>query len=208
MYNNTCRHQDKIQTWIRTFQHHVFDAITRLHTHEPHLTLSDIPLLQTSYQSLARLCSDRRVNVKDIETIYPVTPAQQEILIAQAQNTGSYHCHAVYEMAALQLPFDVTRLCEAWEVIVSNTPALRSIFIDAVSREGLFDQAVLRKISPSILFIETTDPDDAVITLPAMNTSFGEPRHRLAVCYNPMKMIMRLDASQAICDVSPLRTIV
>ncbi|CEF75966.1 hypothetical protein FGSG_10523 [Fusarium graminearum PH-1] len=208
VYNNTCRHQDKIQTWIRTFQHHVFDAITRLHTHEPHLTLSDIPLLQTSYQSLGRLCSDRRVNVKDIETIYPVTPAQQEILIAQAQNTGSYHCHAVYEMAALQLPFDVTRLCEAWEVIVSNTPALRSIFIDAVSREGLFDQAVLRKISPSILFIETTDPDDAVITLPAMNTSFGEPRHRLAVCYNPMKMIMRLDASQAICDLPSLHLLI
>jgi hypothetical protein len=202
VYNRTCRYQSKIQTWIRTFEHHVLDAITRLQTHEPQLTLSDIPLLQTSYQSLSRLCSDRRVNVKDIETIYPITPAQQEILIAQAQNVGSHHCHAVYEMTALQLPVDITRLCEAWEVIVSNTPALRSIFIDAVSREGLFDQAVLRKISPSILFIETTDPDEAVITLPAMNTSFGEPRHRLAVCYNPMRMTIRLDASQALCDVS------
>ncbi|GKU09196.1 unnamed protein product [Fusarium langsethiae] len=208
VYNNTCRYQDKIQTWVQTFEHHVLDAITRLKTHEPQLTLSDIPLLQTSYQSLGRLCSDRRINVKDIETIYPVTPAQQEILIAQAQDTGSYHCHAVYEMAALQLPIDVTRLCEAWEVIVSNTPALRSIFIDAVSREGLFDQAVLRKISPSILFIETTDPDEAVATLPAMNTPFGEPRHRLAVCYNPMRMIMRLDASQAICDLPSLHLLI
>ncbi|KAM0490216.1 hypothetical protein ACHAP8_011802 [Fusarium lateritium] len=201
VYSNTCRYQDRIQTWIRTFEYHVHDAIMRLRTHKPQLTLSDIPLLQTSYQSLGRLCSDRRVNVKDIETIYPVTPAQQEILIAQAQNVGVYHGHVVYEMTALQLPIDVTRLCEAWEVIVSNTPTLRSIFIDAVSREGLFDQVILRKISPSILFIETTDPDDAVATLPVMNTPFGEPRHRLAVCYNPMKMVMRLDASQAICDI-------
>ncbi|CEI67502.1 Nonribosomal peptide synthetase 12 [Fusarium venenatum] len=208
VYNNTCRYQDKIQAWIRTFEYHVHDAVTRLRTHKPQLTLSDIPLLQTSYQSLGRLCSNRRVNVKDIETIYPVTPAQQEILIAQAQNTGSYHCHAFYEMTALQLPVDVNRLCEAWEVIVSNTPALRSIFIDAVSREGLFDQAVLRKISPSILFIETTDPDDAVATLPVMNTPFGEPRHRLAVCYNPMKMVMRLDASQAICDLPSLHLLI
>ncbi|KAG8677647.1 hypothetical protein FPOAC1_003672 [Fusarium poae] len=208
VYNNTCRYQDKIQTWIQTFEHHVLDAITRLKTHEPQLTLSDIPLLQTSYQSLGRLCSDRRVNVKDIETIYPVTPSQQEILIAQAQNVGVYHCHVVYEMTALQLPIDVTRLCEAWEVIVSNTPALRSIFIDAVSREGLFDQAVLRKVSPSILFIETSDPDDAVVTLPVMSTPFGEPRHRLAVCYNPMRMVMRLDASQAICDLPSLHLLI
>jgi hypothetical protein len=137
-----------------------------------------------------------------METIYPVTPAQQEILIAQAQNAETFHVHAAYELTARQPPVDITRLCAAWEAIVANTPALRSIFIDAVSRDGLFDQVVLKKISPSILFIETMNPTEAVATLPAVNFSFAEPSHRLSVCYSPLRMVVRLDASQALCDVS------
>lgn len=203
VYNKTCKFQDKIQTWIQVFEYQLLEAITKLESHEPQLTLSDIPLIQSSYQALERLTSDRRINIKDIETIQPITPAQQELLIAQSQNSECFHVHVSYELTGLSHIIDVTRLCEAWEVIVANTPALRSIFIDAVSREGLFDQVVLKKISPNILFIETIDPRDAIGTLPGLNMGFGEPRHRLSVCYNPERMVVRLDASQALCDVSP-----
>jgi hypothetical protein len=203
VFNKTCKFQDKIQTWIQVFEYQLLEAITKLESHEPQLTLSDIPLLQSSYQALERLTSDRRINAKDIETIQPITPAQQELLIAQSQNSESFHVHVSYELTGLNHIIDVTRLCEAWEVIVANTPALRSIFIDAVSREGLFDQVVLKKISPNILFIETMDPREAIGTLPGLNMGFGEPRHRLSVCYNPEGMMVRLDASQALCDVSP-----
>uniref|UniRef100_A0A0D2XLS4 Nonribosomal peptide synthetase 12 n=1 Tax=Fusarium oxysporum (strain Fo5176) TaxID=660025 RepID=A0A0D2XLS4_FUSOF len=200
MYSKACKFQDKIQTWIQVFEYQLLEAITKLESHEPRLTLSDIPLIQSSYQALERLTSDRRINVKDIETIQPITPAQQELLIAQSQNSESFHVHVSHELAGLNHIIDVTRLCEAWEVIVANTPALRSIFIDAVSREGLFDQVVLKKISPNILFIETMDPREAIGTLPGLNMGFGEPRHRLSVCYNPEGMMVRLDASQALCD--------
>ena len=203
MYSKTCKFQDKIQTWIQVFEYQLLEAITKLESHEPRLTLSDIPLIQSSYQALERLTSDRRINVKDIETIQPITPAQQELLIAQSQNSESFHVHVSHELTGLNHIIDVTRLCEAWEVIVANTPALRSIFIDAVSREGLFDQVVLKKISPNILFIETMDTREAIGTLPGLNMGFGEPRHRLSVCYNPEGMMVRLDASQALCDVSP-----
>jgi hypothetical protein len=202
VYSKTCRYQEKIQTWIQVFEYQVLDAITKLQNLEPQLTLSDIPLIQSSYQALERLRSDRCINIKDMETIYPVTPAQQEILIAQSQNAEAFHVHAAYELTARQPPVDITRLCVAWEAIVANTPALRSVFIDAVSRDGLFDQVVLKKISPSILFIETMNPTEAVATLPAVNFSSAEPSHRLSVCYSPLRMVVRLDASQALCDVS------
>jgi hypothetical protein len=202
VYSKTCGYQEKIQTWIQIFEYQVLDAIRKLQNLEPQLTLSDIPLIQSSYQALKRLRSDRRINIKDMETIYPVTPAQQEILIAQAQNAEAFHVHAAYELTARQPPVDITRLCAAWEAMVANTPALRSVFIDAVSRDGLFDQVVLKKISPSILFIEAMNPTEAVATLPAVNFSFAEPRHRLSVCYSPLRMVVRLDASQALCDVS------
>ncbi|KAF5586055.1 non-ribosomal peptide synthetase [Fusarium pseudocircinatum] len=208
VYNKTCKFQDKIQTWIRVFEYQLLEAITKLESHEPQLTLSDIPLIQSSYQALERLTSDRRINIKDIETIQPITPAQQELLIAQSQNCESFHVHVSYELTGLSHIIDVTRLCEAWEVIVANTPALRSIFIDAVSREGLFDQVVLKKISPNILFIETMDPREAIGTLPGLNMGFGEPRHRLSVCYNPEGMVVRLDASQALCDLPSLHLLI
>ncbi|KAH7204619.1 hypothetical protein DER44DRAFT_899781 [Fusarium oxysporum] len=208
MYSKTCKFQDKIQTWIQVFEYQLLEAITKLESHEPRLTLSDIPLIQSSYQALERLTSDRRINVKDIETIQPITPAQQELLIAQSQNSESFHVHVSHELTGLNHIIDVTRLCEAWEVIVANTPALRSIFIDAVSREGLFDQVVLKKISPNILFIETMDPREAIGTLPGLNMGFGELRHRLSVCYNPEGMMVRLDASQALCDLPSLHLLI
>ncbi|CAG7563185.1 unnamed protein product [Fusarium equiseti] len=202
VYPSTCRYQDKIQSWIACFEAHVHDAVTQLRNCEAQLTLSDIPLIQTSYASLTRLSPEHKTS---IQTILPTTPSQQEILIAQAINPESYYNHVVYEMTALQLPVDVTRLCEAWETIVANTPALRSVFIDAVSREGLYDQAILKKISPSILFIETEDPDEAVRTLPGL---VGDVKHRLAVCYNPTRMVVRLDASQALCDLPSLHLLI
>ncbi|KAF5253754.1 hypothetical protein FANTH_1446 [Fusarium anthophilum] len=208
VYNKTCKFQDKIQTWIQVFEYQLLEAITKLESHEPQLTLSDIPLIQSSYQALERLTSDRRIDIKDIETIQPITPAQQELLIAQSQNSESFHVHVSYELTGLSHIIDVTRLCEAWEVIVANTPALRSIFIDAISREGLFDQVVLKKISPNILFIETMDPREAIGTLPGLNMGFGEPRHRLSVCYNPEGMVVRLDASQALCDLPSLHLLI
>ncbi|KAF5977093.1 non-ribosomal peptide synthetase [Fusarium bulbicola] len=208
VYNKTCKFQDKIQTWIQVFEYQLLEAITKLESHEPQLTLSDIPLIQSSYQALERLTSDRRINIKDIETIQPITPAQQELLIAQSQISESFYVHVSYELTGLSHIIDVTRLCEAWEVIVANTPALRSIFIDAISREGLFDQVVLTKISPNILFIETMDPREAIGTLPGLNMGFGEPRHRLSVCYNPEGMVVRLDASQALCDLPSLHLLI
>ncbi|KAM5352864.1 hypothetical protein ACJ41O_005586 [Fusarium nematophilum] len=209
-YNTSSLYQDKIQSWMHTFETHVLDAITRLSSHEPELTLSDAPLLRSSYKALARLTSDRLAgaripSVRDMETIYPVTPSQQEILIAQGLTEGTFHVHTVYELGG---SVDTARLCEAWEAIVAATPSLRSIFIDGVSRDGLFDQVVLKKISPSMLFIESKDPDQAVSSLPALTMSSTEPRHRLSVCHSKDKTLVRLDASQAICDLTSLHLLI
>ena len=206
-YNKMAKYQDKIETWVQVFERLLLEAIGKLQNHEPELTLADAPLLRSSYKALARLTSDRLAgvpipNVRDIETIYPVTPAQQEVLIAQTQNIDTFNVHAVYELRARKgRSIDTARLCTAWEAIVTNKPALRSIFIDGVSREGLFDQVILKKASPSMLFIESIDPDEAVSTLPELNMPLTEPRHRLSVCHNPDRTLVRLDTSQAICDV-------
>ncbi|KAL9570467.1 hypothetical protein ACKAV7_005398 [Fusarium commune] len=140
LYNKHCNHQDNIQAWIQRFQKLVFEIITRLSGRESELTLSDVPLLKTSYKALQRLSrahlpSSGLPSVKDIETIYPVTPAQQEILIGQSQDMESFHVRATYELHMLKgQTVDATRLGQAWESIVASTPALRSIFIDTATK--------------------------------------------------------------------------
>ncbi|KAL9561367.1 hypothetical protein ACKAV7_014722 [Fusarium commune] len=139
-YNKHCNHQENIQAWMQRFEKLVFETIGRLRNRESELTFSDVPLLKTSYKALQRLSrahlpSSGLPSVKDIETIYPVTPAQQEILIGQSQDIDSFNIHATYELHMHNgQTVDATRLCKAWESIVANSPALRSIFIDKLSR--------------------------------------------------------------------------
>ncbi|KAF7558435.1 hypothetical protein G7046_g5711 [Stylonectria norvegica] len=213
LYDRNSRHRERIRTWMQNFEHLVLEAIGELRYHEPELTLSDVPLLRTSYEALAELNSDRLVDlglhsVNDVETIYPVTPAQQEIIIAQGQDSETYLAYGTYELQTQEeTPVDTSRLCSAWEQIVAMNPAMRSIFIDAVSRDALFDQAVLKKISPSILFIESEEPEEALARLSSPKTSPGKPRHRLAVCETSDKILVRVDASQAICDLMSIQNL-
>ncbi|KAF7536609.1 hypothetical protein G7Z17_g13017 [Cylindrodendrum hubeiense] len=213
-YNKNANHQDKIQMWMDSFEHLVLEAIGRLRYHEPELTLSDVPLLRTSYKALTKLGTNRLVgsglpSSKDIETIYPVTPAQQEILMSQSQSAENFHVHGVYELRVPEgSAVNAARLCKAWESIVANKPALRSIFIDSVSREGLFDQVVLKKISPNMLFLESSKPEEALARVPALKTPLMEPRHRLSVCHTAAQTLVRVDVSQAICDLMSVHSLV
>lgn len=213
LYNKSSRNIEKIESWMQGFEHLVLETIGQVRYHEPELTLSDVPLLRTTYPELAKLGSERLQgllpSVHDVETMFPISPVQQDILIAQSQNPESFHVHAIYELKTADgSPVDSTRLCAAWEHIVAAQPSMRSIFVDAVSEEGLFDQVVLRRMSPSMLFIDSSKPEETLVKLPAMRPRPAEPKHRLSVCRAPSRTFIRVDASQAICDVSlrPLRS--
>lgn len=200
-YNKNTAHRSRIEVWAEIFERQVLQVIERLAHQGPELTLSDVPLVRTSYKALERLSTGLSVpEVDNIETIYPITPAQQEVLIAQTQNPHDFYVSAVYELSG---EFKTSLLCQAWEDIVANKPSLRSVFIDAVSCQGLFDQAVLKQMSPYMISIESPDSQETLSHIPPMKTGPLEPRHRLVVCRSNDKTLIRLDASQAICDVRP-----
>ncbi|KAG6979717.1 Nonribosomal peptide synthetase fmqA [Fusarium oxysporum f. sp. conglutinans] len=213
-YNNNCNHQGNIQIWMQRFEDLILETIDRLRSRESELTLSDVPLLKTSYKALQRLSRPQPhsfglPNVKDIETIYPVTPAQQEILMGQSQSIDSFHIHAIYELHAPNgEAVEANRLCKAWESIIASNRALRSIFIDSVSRGSVFDQVVLKKASPIMLFIDSSRGEEALSQLPIAQTPLTEPCHRLSVCHTPAKALVRIDASQASCDLASIHNLV
>ncbi|CAI0642378.1 unnamed protein product [Colletotrichum noveboracense] len=216
IYNKNCKHQDKITEWIQTYEHLLYEAIGRLRYRGQELTLSDVPMLDTTYEGLAKLNTDRLValgltSAKDIEDVFPVTALQQEILISQTQNLETCHNHAIYELSAPNgLVADQAQICSVWQQIVAKYPALRTVFIDSISDNGLFDQVVLRKCSPEMLFVDAeagTDPVAILNALPPMSATPYNPRHRVSVCRSHASTFLRLDISHALCDALSLQNI-
>ncbi|KDN68423.1 putative AMP-binding enzyme [Colletotrichum sublineola] len=217
VYSRNSKHQEKIAEWVQAYEHLLYEAIGRLRYRGQELTLSDVPMLNTSYEGLAKLNTDRLValglsSAKDIEDVLPVTPLQQEILISQTQDIDICHSHAIYELASPNgVVADQAHICTIWQQIVAKYPALRTVFIDSISEDGLFDQVVLRRCSPDMLFVDAeagTDPVAVLNALPPMSPTPSKPRHRVSVCKSHASTFLRLDISHALCDALSLQNIV
>ncbi|CAI4219717.1 unnamed protein product, partial [Parascedosporium putredinis] len=201
LYNKESRHQSRIGAWISNYEHLLLEAIGRLRYRAQELTLADVPLLNVTYDGIAKLNSDRLMTLniasaRDIESVYPATALQQEILVAQCLSPNAYNLHALLELAiGKDNAVDPSKICTAWQQTVAKYPALRTVFIESVSEDGLFDAVVLRKCSPEMLFIEAGPADNAELslnTLPPLKPSKSEPRHRLSHrkdCVRPQALL-------------------
>lgn len=130
-------------------------------------------------------------------------------------NANACHIHTMYEFASSDgAPVDLERICAAWSQVVARYPALRTVFIDSVAEKGLYNAVILRRSSPNMLFLDATaseDPVDTLNNLPPL-TAFpalkSVPRHRLTVCHSPMKTVIKLDVSAALCDMMSVNTLI
>ncbi|KAM0520875.1 hypothetical protein ACHAP9_003600 [Verticillium nonalfalfae] len=217
VYNRLSSHQERIGDWIQTFEHLLYEAVGRLRYRAQELTLADVPLLNTDYAGLTKLNTDRLValglsSARDIEDVYPVTAAQQQILISQTLSLETCHSTNLYELTLLNgTQADQSHICSVWQQIVAKFPALRTVFIDSISLDGLFDQVVLRQCSPNMLFFDAApgdDPISALKNLPDFPTNPAQPRHRLSVCNSNQGTYIKLEASQALCDMFSMQLLV
>ncbi|TLD17678.1 uncharacterized protein PgNI_00637 [Pyricularia grisea] len=217
VYNKRSRHQDLIAQWIQNFEHLLLEAIGRLRYHTQELTMADVPQLDVTYEGLRKLNYERTsllnlTSVRDIEAVYPVTAVQQGILVKQAVDREASYLHAIYEFSSpTGRPINISQLCAAWQNVTTKHAALRTVFIDSVTETGVYDQVVLRRTSPSMLFIDVAsgeDPSESLSNLPALpSRTSGQTQHRLAVCNTPTKTLVKLDISEALCDPQSLNVI-
>ncbi|KAB5585673.1 non-ribosomal peptide synthetase [Coniochaeta sp. 2T2.1] len=211
VYNRYSNHQDRISSWISNYEHLLLEAIGRLRYHAHELTLSDVPYLDITYDGLKKLnrnCVDalKLSSIRDIEDIYPVTANQQGILVGQAQRSDSNIIRTIVELVVpTGEAIDTSRLCLAWQLVAARHAALRTVFVESVTQTGLYDQIVLRKVSPEMLFIDAVPPDDPVdelSNLPNIDVTEAKPPHRLTICRTPPMTILSLEISSAVCDAA------
>ncbi|OIW27888.1 non-ribosomal peptide synthetase [Coniochaeta ligniaria NRRL 30616] len=211
VYNRYSKHQERISSWISNFEHLLLESISRLRYHAQELTLSDVPYLDITYGGLNKLnksCIDtlKLSSVRDVEAVYPVTASQQRILICQAQRPESNIIRSIVEFVTpTGEMIDTSRLCLAWQLVAARHAALRTVFQESVTETGLYDQIVLRKVFPDMLFIDTVPPDnpiDELSSLPSIDMMDAKPAHRLTLCETPIKTLLSLEISAAICDAA------
>lgn len=206
-YSKVLSHQEKLLEWLQSYEHFPHEAIGHLRYRTPELTLAEAPLLNTDYEGLAKLNTDRLIalslsNALEIEDVYPASGSQQEILNSQIRTLDVCHSSSLYELSFPNgAQADQPRICSVWKQIVSRYSALRTVFIDSITRSGMFDQVIPRTCSPCMLFLDATPglhPHESLHRLPPMSSDPSQPRHRLSICNGSSVTYIMFEGSQAV----------
>ncbi|KAL8692339.1 MAG: hypothetical protein Q9218_002613 [Villophora microphyllina] len=208
-YPNAISRRDAITAWASEMENSLRLSAKALVDLEPQPTLSDFELLPLAYNTTSkiksRLPSMGVSSMGELEDIYSCSSMQQGLLLSQIKNTGQYMYHTIFAVNPTNSASRISaeRLALAWGAVVQKHSSLRTVFIESLSRDGLTDQAVLKKIVPTIEMLEA-DAAKAVEALeqkPCITFGERQPHHRLTICEtNGERMFCKLELSHAICD--------
>ncbi|KAJ1327937.1 fumiquinazoline F synthetase [Microdochium nivale] len=211
VYHNNSYHQDLIKTWIRRCEKLLVEGIKRHQLKFTDFALTDIPHVDADYEGLRRLNKSilpgLHLTPPEIEDIYPVTITQEDILIKRQLVPGSSDCSMIFDFEVDEEYIDVGRICTAWQKVCDKQPALRTVFAPSVSKAGLYSQIIIRHHSPNMLFLEAEEDHDALRAIgdhPPLPLTEGIPWHRLVVCQASTRVLVKIEADQALCDGASL----
>ncbi|PYH86079.1 nonribosomal peptide synthase [Aspergillus uvarum CBS 121591] len=141
-----------------------------------------------------RLSSVGFTDLNAVEDVYPCSPLQEGILLAQTKGVGSYNVDNIYEIRPRN-PSDQVNphlLADAWKAVVGRHQILRTIFIEGLEESSAFDQVVLRKAHNEPIVIEGVNGSakDFLHGLAAPKFKSLEPWLSLTICS---------DASGSVC---------
>lgn len=198
IYDTNLSRVDDVRRWIADCKDVLEEMIRGLMQRPAQPTLSDYPLLPLTYDNLHTLTSVTlaRLGIENdlacIEDIYPCTPVQEGMLISQLRDPNAYIFHAVYSVQHPDPNFrlNVDRLVQSWRKVVNRHPTLRTVFIESVHRDGVFDQLVLKEPHCEVTIIKCSDDEamerlnEAILDTTKNPHSTKQPRlpHQLTVC--------------------------
>jgi amino acid adenylation domain-containing protein/non-ribosomal peptide synthase protein (TIGR01720 family) len=214
-FNRHMRYQNEIQAWIGQCRQTLIDAVDQLLQVRSEPTLSDFKLLPLTYNGMSRLSAalPAGTTISDVEDIYPTSPMQQGLLLTQMRNPDLYMYHAILEVQSTNASqaVDPRKIAEAWQVVVHRHPALRTVFIDSLAKNGSKDQVVLKSKAGRIQML--TDCNDTDVAkhlreLSGIDCRESLPPHRATICRTTSgKVWLKLELSHAINDGTSITNI-
>ena len=213
-YNRTTKHQDSIHRWFTECKRTFAEAVTRLAKTDSAPTLSDYPIMPVGYDKLEKLTGEifPKHGIKhhaEVENVYPCSPMQEGLLLAQFVDPNRYLCHTEVEIKPTRFgegSVDAQKLLSAWQKVVDRHAALRTIFIDSVYQGDAFNQIVVKKAKSGGIFIECEETDvldrmDAV-SLRETNLKNKPPLpHQLTICQTPNgKVFLKIEINHCVID--------
>ena len=207
-FNRHMKHQLNIKQWISECRRTLVDAVEQLLQARAEPTLSDFKLLPLSYNGMSRLSAvlPPGTTLSSIEDIYPASPMQQGILLSQLKHPEFYAYHCIFEVQPTDSSHSVNprKLADAWQIVVHRHPALRTVFIESLSKTSLMDQIVFKDRAGSMSWVMECDDDEVAHRLrmqpPVDYREFNGP-HRMTIAKTKTNRVwVRLEMSHAICD--------
>lgn len=219
VFNRHMRNQAGLQAWITNCKQSLMSGIEKLSGLQREYTLADFPLLSLTYDGLDELLGHRLPeigvsDVENVESIYPCSPMQHGLLIAQSRSAhGYYEYNHTMKVEARETggSVDINRLQKAWEKVVQRHQSLRTVFIESVGKDGLYDQLILRKIAPRthIVHCENDKVDTIFNSLEPIAFRSSEAPHRLTLYKSTTGAVFcKLDINHAIVDGASIANIV
>jgi amino acid adenylation domain-containing protein/non-ribosomal peptide synthase protein (TIGR01720 family) len=219
VFNKQMEHQDLIQSWMRSAQTCIVDALSQLRDHKQERTLSDFPLLKLTYADLDSLVSTKLpeigiLDVACVESAYPCSPMQHGLLISQVRegSQGAYEYNHTLKVETRNATdvLNIRTLEASWTKVVQRHSSLRTVFIESVSHAGLYDQVVLKTIDPQIQTKECSESEVDEIFSGRGKLAFnpGRALHRFTICHISSTIaVCKLEINHAIIDGSSIANI-
>ena len=210
-FNRQMSHQKEIRSWLRLSEENLSILATDLSDMKPERTLSDFPQLELTPERFKMMSEKlRQIGVPSldaVEDIYPSPQMQQGLLLSLTKDTAYYGVQVVHEVKPKgSMQVDCQRLIQAWMQVVDRHAALRTIFVESLSKDNaMYDQVVLNQISPDVVWTTRNTNDEAVqylSELQAASSNDGRrPAHRFTVCQVPTGTVFcKLEISHTIMD--------
>ncbi|KAH8586225.1 hypothetical protein B0O99DRAFT_695700 [Bisporella sp. PMI_857] len=214
-YNKHIRQPNMVKEWARRYEAALEELATVLPSLSPMPTVSDFPLLSTTNDSLWQMAKHTLPtlginNVSEIEDIYPCSPIQEGLQVSQIDSGGTMY--KTVHLITVEPTYsggcvDIQQLRQAWQQVVDRHSILRTVFVESVGSDRLFDQVVLKRVEATAAEVKTSDSQRDLRSLSNIpdELSFAgkRPPHRLTIFTgNDTKALCRLEINHILTDGS------
>ncbi|KAJ4116109.1 Nonribosomal peptide synthetase 4 [Fusarium equiseti] len=207
-FNRQMQRQSGIHDWVGSFLQFIQRIVKRLLVTSVERPPPDISLLPLTFSGPSKMetrLAECGIPFRgEVEAIYPCSPVQQGIVLAQIRSPEHYSYSVSFAVNPTQHGHvvNVQLLVDAWRRVVQRHSTLRTIFVDGLLEEGVINQIVLRNHLPVVSIFECSDDErlQKISDRPSIPVMSKTPPHRLTVFKTGDKVTCILEMSHAISD--------